>query len=102
MNFYPLLEKDKLFDGYIKPFVVEALSVLLIQQHGVVSIVENSCPHMDAPLDFGKIRNGNIRCPLHGMEFSLATGAGIGSAYCTGGLKVYQVVNVDGVVGVYI
>lgn len=102
MTFYPLLEKDKLYDGYVKSFISEGVSVLVVQQQGVVSIVENRCPHMDAPLDFGKIHNGNIRCPLHGMEFSLTNGAGIGPAACTGGLKIFQAVIVDGVVGINI
>lgn len=102
MTFYPLLEKDKLYDGYVKSFISEGVSVLVVQQQGVVSIVENRCPHMDAPLDFGKIHNGNIRCPLHGMEFSLTSGAGIGPAACTGGLKNFQAVIVDGVIGINI
>lgn len=102
MPFYPLLAEEQLYNGYIKAFVVETLPVLLVQYQGVVSVVENRCPHMGAPLDFGRVDNGNIRCPLHGMEFSLASGAGIGPSFCTGGLKVYQVMNVDGVVGISI
>lgn len=102
MQFFPLLAEEQLYDGFIKAFVVETRSVLLIQQQGIVSVVENRCPHLDAPLEFGKINNGNIRCPLHGMEFSLVSGAGIGPAFCTGGVKVFQVVIVDSVVGIYI
>ena len=63
------------------------ISVLLMQQNGEIFVVENRCPHRGAPLDFASVSNGNIRCPLHKMEFALSDGHGIDQAICTGGLR---------------
>ncbi len=99
MQFYPLKNQQDLYHGYLHAFVVKDISVLLIQQMGEIFVVENRCPHRDAPLDYASISNGNIRCPLHKMEFALSHGHGIGPAICTGGLEVFEVKVVDGVVG---
>ncbi len=63
-------------------------------------MVENRCPHRDAPLDFASLSNGNIRCPLHKMEFALDDGHGIGLAVYTVGFTVFTVKIVDEVVRV--
>lgn len=72
---YQVLEKlHKLHDGYRKVVRVGQQEVILIQEQGQVYIISNRCTHMDAPLQSGTIQNGYIRCPLHGVEFSLKDG----------------------------
>ena len=65
-------------------------------------MVENRCPHRDAPLEFASLSNGNIRCPLHKMEFALDDGHGIGPATCSCGIKVFKTDVIDEMVGVYL
>jgi phenylpropionate dioxygenase-like ring-hydroxylating dioxygenase large terminal subunit len=37
---------------------------------GVVTVLNNRCPHRFAPLHMGKVcANGNLRCGYHGLEF---------------------------------
>ncbi len=74
--FYPLEKLHRLHDGYQKAIKVGRHELLLLQDEGRLYLIENRCPHMDAPLTFASVREGVIRCPMHGIEFSLRTGEG--------------------------
>jgi len=76
MAFYPLEKLHRLHDGYLNPFRIEGRDLLLVQSDGVAFVIENRCPHMDAPLTYASVTKGRIRCPLHGIEFDLRTGRG--------------------------
>jgi len=76
MAFYPLEKLHRLHDGYSNPFRVGGRDLLLVQSDGVPFVIENRCPHMDAPLTYASVTKGRIRCPLHGIEFDLRTGRG--------------------------
>lgn len=74
--FYPLEKLHLLHDGYQKAIKVGRHELLLVQDEGRIYLIENRCPHMDAPLTFASIRTGIVRCPMHGIEFNLQTGEG--------------------------
>lgn len=101
MTFISLLSSSALYDGYQRSFIIDDLSVLVIQNQGNVFILENRCPHQDAPLDYGIVCAGRIRCPMHSMEFSLKDGQGVGPAFRTGGIQVFEPCVVDGMLGIY-
>lgn len=42
---------------------------------GVISAMDNVCPHRGGPLGQGMIENGKVICPLHAWAFDLKTGA---------------------------
>lgn len=45
--------------------------LLFRDENGVVSALEDRCPHRSAPLHLGKIVDGHhIRCAYHGLEFN--------------------------------
>jgi nitrite reductase/ring-hydroxylating ferredoxin subunit len=49
--------------------------VIVIHTQGQFFVVENSCPHMNLPLEKGKISDDcTIICPFHRSEFDLKTG----------------------------
>lgn len=76
---YIFLEKMvNLYDGYCQSFQVAGQSLLLVQDNGVPVVLVNKCPHMDARMDGGIISDGNIRCPVHGIQFNLTTGMALG------------------------
>ena len=75
MTFYPLERLSKLYDGYQRPIEVAGHSLLLVQEEGQLHILRNVCPHMDAPLTYATIKQGVLRCPLHGIEFHLHDGS---------------------------
>ncbi len=52
---------------------------LLVCKNGEqVHVIDNVCPHQAQPLTEGRVRNGYIFCPLHGMRFKLDTGEAFG------------------------
>lgn len=38
------------------------------------SALADSCPHQGASLAGGKVQDGAVQCPAHGLRFDLATG----------------------------
>jgi nitrite reductase/ring-hydroxylating ferredoxin subunit len=72
--FHPLAKLIDLHDGYRQVHTLGGKGYLLLQDEGCVFLVENRCPHMDAPLANGDITGGVIRCKAHGIAFDLATG----------------------------
>ena len=79
MAFIPIEQLNRLYDGYQKAFKIAGWDLLLLQQGGVPIIIENRCPHMDAPLTFAEqVAGGLLRCRAHGIAFSLSTGKACG------------------------
>ncbi len=74
MTFQSLASLHDLYDGYLQPFRVKNKSILLIQSGGNHYVIENRCPHMDAPLATGNLTNEQIICRSHGIAFDLHTG----------------------------
>ena len=56
----------------------QGLRLLVCNSGGEFVVIENRCSHQDQPLERGRIRNGYIFCPVHGMRFRLATGEALG------------------------
>lgn len=54
----------------------------------------NRCSHAAAALAGGRLRRGNIQCPLHGALFSLTDGSCIGGSYRP--VRVFQLGETDG------
>ncbi|MFT5082746.1 MAG: nitrite reductase/ring-hydroxylating ferredoxin subunit [Lentisphaeria bacterium] len=79
MPFHPLEKLSRLHDGYQRAFKIEGHALLLCQMEGQVFIIENNCPHMDAPLtDATQVSGGKLRCRAHGIEFDLNSGRACG------------------------
>ncbi|MFT7220441.1 MAG: 3-phenylpropionate/trans-cinnamate dioxygenase ferredoxin subunit [Candidatus Azotimanducaceae bacterium] len=58
---------------------VDGESVLLCNSGGTHFAIRNQCTHQSSPLAGGRVRNGFISCPLHGVRFDLITGEPRGS-----------------------
>ena len=79
--------------------------------------VRNSCPHQAAPLCLGRVTGTTLpsmpgeyvwgmdgqvlRCPWHGWEFDLQTGAGLYDPYRHERVATYQVAVEDGDIVLY-
>ncbi|MGB1191097.1 MAG: Rieske (2Fe-2S) protein [Pseudomonadales bacterium] len=68
------LEMDALASDSRKVIQHEGFCILVCNTGGVHYAIENRCTHQDTSLDEGRIRNGFIACPLHGVRFDLKTG----------------------------
>jgi 3-phenylpropionate/trans-cinnamate dioxygenase ferredoxin subunit len=49
-------------------------NILLVRSEGKLYATENECPHLDQPLDDGKVKNGKITCRHHGVQVLLDSG----------------------------
>ena len=98
MAFQALEKLHKLHDGFMQAYRIGQLDVLLIQWQGKLYGYKNYCPHQGAPLTFGSINNGAIRCPLHGLEYSLESGFPINGN--TGPLEAIELIYEGNQVGV--
>ena len=48
--------------------------IALFQTDGRYYALDDSCPHQGASLAAGKVVDGKVQCPAHGLRFDLATG----------------------------
>jgi len=74
MAFFALANLADLHDGFRAACIVNGRPLLLLQDNGQVFLIENRCPHMDAPLASGKLAEGAIVCRAHGIGFDLRSG----------------------------
>ena len=58
---------------------VAGRDVVLTRQEGRLCAFDAECPHREGSLSRGRISDGNIRCPVHGYEFDVKTGRGVGN-----------------------
>ena len=61
-----------------KLVVLDGRELLVCNSRDQIHVVENRCSHQDQRLDGGRVRNGYIFCPVHGMRFKLDNGEAIG------------------------
>ena len=76
---------------------LEGESVLLCNSGGTHFAIRNQCTHQNSPLAGGRVRNGFISCPLHGVRFDLSTGEPRG-ALTRVPVKIYAVRDEDGMI----
>ena len=58
-------------DRLIRITVMEENIVLFRSKDGIISALEDRCPHRSLPLSRGKLINDSIQCGYHGMTFGL-------------------------------
>lgn len=94
-GFQRVISSAELPSGASKAFEIDGHPVLVGNSAGEFFAVQNRCTHQDAPLEGGRIRNGMIACPRHGVMFDVRTGCGKGQMGRVP-LRTYAVRVVDG------
>lgn len=64
-------------DGYRKTFRVNGQGLLLMVVDNRPVLLEDRCPHQGAPLAGGTLEGDVLRCPRHGLAFSLSSGRAV-------------------------
>ena len=59
--------------------ILDGREIIVTRLAGTVCAVDAECPHRQGSLLKGRLDNGMIRCPVHGYEFDLRTGQGVGN-----------------------
>src|SRR5947207_2822668 len=86
-------------DGTVVSRTVSGRSVVIARRspdENAIVAFETRCPHMQAPLRFGRVVNGEVVCPWHFFRFDTTTGHAAGCDKSTMKLKTYPVKVVDG------
>ncbi len=65
---------DELKPAQMKRVVVAGKRLLLCNSAGTLYCVDEMCSHEDYSLYLGCIKDGQIKCSLHGSYFDLVTG----------------------------
>lgn len=92
---------DELQPAQMKRVVVDGKRLLLCNSKGTHYVVDEMCSHEDYSLYLGCIKDGKIKCSLHGSYFDLATGVPTCDPADTP-IKTYPVKVVDGQVWVQV
>lgn len=77
-EFHSVMDSAELAPGASKAVEVGGHSILICNANSEFFAVQNRCTHQNSPLEGGRIRNGMIACPLHGVMFDVRTGCGRG------------------------
>ena len=68
---------DTLAEGQMMRLEVAGLRLLLCRSNGEYFVVDERCSHEDYSLFLGCLRDGRIKCSLHGSWFDLKSGAAL-------------------------
>lgn len=67
-------EIDSIPIGRMARFLVDDTWILIANFQGDFYAIADTCSHEDASLSKGVLKDGCVRCPLHGSRFDLKTG----------------------------
>lgn len=75
--FVPLERLINLEEGYRRTLRVNGQTLLLLVVNNRPILIEDRCPHQGAPLSNATLEGETLRCPRHGLAFSLSSGCAL-------------------------
>jgi nitrite reductase/ring-hydroxylating ferredoxin subunit len=100
-NWVTVTKRESLKPGEVLGVAVGELEIALYNVDGHFYATDNICTHAFAQLDQGFLDGDVIECPLHGGQFDVKTGKGLGEPI-TEDLRTYQVRAVGDDIQLYI
>ena len=73
-GFIAVAAADELKPAQMKRILIDGKRLLLCNSAGTVYCVDEMCSHEDYSLYLGCIKDGKIKCSLHGSYFDLVSG----------------------------
>lgn len=89
-RFHPALPLADLAVGELRDVEIVGHRVLIVRLDDELHAAANICPHAGSILSKGRLKEGVVQCPLHGIRFRLSDGAIVGRALCEP-LDIYAV-----------
>ena len=77
MNKHEVARVGELVEGRAKLVQVLGVELGIFRVGDQYRAYHNLCPHAGAPVCGGRVAGTVLRCPWHGWEFDLQTGAGL-------------------------
>lgn len=72
--FITVARLDEIRPGKSKRVIVEGHPILLANVDGELFALDDTCTHEDSSLSLGCLRDGRVKCTLHGSWFDLRSG----------------------------
>jgi len=94
-QFQFIAKAEEIIEGKGRPYVIGDHRIALVRYEGTLYALDDVCPHADASLAFGPVKNGCLICPWHYAEFDLKTGDAL-SGPAPRGIRTYQIREQDG------
>lgn len=83
-----LASADEVREGEILVKEVEGISIILTRVEGAPYAVENKCPHLGWSMARGSVKGSSLRCPWHGSEFDVCSGANLDWVNAVAGISM--------------
>ena len=74
-NFYPVALIDEIIPGKGLKVKLKKKTIAIFRLKDKIFAIQNKCPHQNADLSNGYIRNKKLYCYLHHWAFNLADGS---------------------------
>ena len=74
-GFEVVLHRDALQPGQVTEVIIAGKAIAIANLDGEYCAISNTCPHAEGPLGEGELDGIVLRCPYHGWEFDVRTGA---------------------------
>lgn len=74
-GFEVVLHKDSLQPGQVTEVIIAGKAIAVANLDGEYCAISNTCSHAEGPLGEGELDGIVLRCPYHGWEFDVRTGA---------------------------
>jgi NAD(P)H-dependent nitrite reductase small subunit len=74
-KFYPAASIHDIKPGKGKKIRIKNKTIALFNFKNTIFALQNSCPHQNADLADGYIKDGKVHCSLHHWAFDLKSGA---------------------------
>ncbi len=72
-----IADSDELGTDQMKTIALGDRRLLLVNAGGTLHLIDEMCTHEDYSLALGCIKDGKIKCSLHGSYFDLQSGAAL-------------------------
>jgi nitrite reductase (NADH) small subunit len=100
MAFHSVPEAAQIKPGKGMTVSVAGKRIALFNLDGEFHALDDTCPHVGAPIGGGWVDGATVACPMHGWEFEIKTGKGVTVPGCS--LARYPVRMTDGTVEISI
>ena len=81
--FHTIPEAKNIAPGKGMTVAVENRRVALFNLDGNYYAIDDTCPHVGAPLGGGWVDGERVACPMHGWEFDIKSGKGLTVPGCS-------------------
>jgi len=94
MPIHTIPEAKEIAPGKGMSVAVADRRIAIFNLEGRYYAIDDTCPHVGAPLGSGWVDGHRVACPMHGWEFDIRTGEGLTVPGCP--VTRYEVREVEG------